>query len=119
MASQVREPIGIALGLSEDSFQNANFLEIMYFTDNLKCKLFEGHQMDLRAFTDDSWHQMRQLQTISYDESLKGWDRALYAAKIFQTPMRILQYKVERILGLAEPISSYDELKMFLWDRNC
>ena len=30
--------------------------------------------------------------------------------------MRILQYKVERILGLAEPISSYDELKMFIYD---
>ena len=59
MAAQVREPIGTALGLFEDSFKNANFVEIMYLTDSLKCKLFEGHQMDLSAFTDDSWHQMR------------------------------------------------------------
>ena len=50
-------------------------------------------------------------------EALKGEDLNLYMSKLTEPPLKILRYKVDRMLGkIAEPIPAYDKLKMFTYD---
>ena len=70
------------------------------------------------AFTEETWHIMNQLQAIRLGESLQGQDLNLYMTKLVQAPMSILRYKVDRKLNKVDPISVYDELKMFTYDSH-
>ena len=42
-------------------------------------------------------------------------DVTLYISKLFDKPLRVLKYKVQRMLGHTEPIPVLDQMKLMIY----
>ena len=115
IAEVLREPVGAALNLDAETIKNANIDDLYEFSDVVICKQFEGHDMDWR-FTPETAHLMHIISAVSLAHSFSDEDRTLYVTKIVERPLKVMQYKVERMLGQADRVPALDQIKLFVYD---
>jgi len=71
--------------------------------------------MDWR-FTSETEHMMDVFLGIGIIYRFSDEDRALYISKLIEKPIRVMQYKVDRMLAKRDPIPAFDEIKLFIYD---
>ena len=101
ITDKTRQPLGVALGISESMIADASVLDVTVWAETLTCKYFEGHQMDLSAFDDKTWSMLYETMPRYFGDSLQSDMRQLYCAKLIYIPMSILKHKVDRMRGEA------------------
>ena len=83
------------------------------YEDIIVSRKFEG---DLTyEFTEETWQKLTSLRQIFLGIDL-GEKNALYASKVLDQPLAVLNYKVLRMLEITGEVSSLDQLKLFMYD---
>lgn len=103
----VRWPIGTALGLDDATIENLSIVKLQSLADLFTCKSFENHPMEW-TFTEENEHLKDMPTAIKLSGAFTESERALVISKLVDRPFKVMDYKVQRILGAVEPIGPLD-----------